>query len=201
MATEEGIPEAEVRRLQVAASLHDVGKLHIPSRILGAPRRLTTEEFDLMKNHPVWGEEIVRALGYSSQEGFDRWPIADVAPWVRHHHERVDGKGYPDGLVGDEIPVQSRMVFVADAFHVMTSNRPYQRSKTRIQALQELVENAGTQFCPRAVSMLTNRGRSDEAREIYDALAQRARKLADDNQPLDPADHPTGVRDLPSESA
>jgi HD-GYP domain-containing protein (c-di-GMP phosphodiesterase class II) len=185
MATEAGIPEEHVRKMQVAAALHDVGKLHVPSFVLGAPRRLTAEEFEVMKLHPVWGEEIVSSLGYSSQEGFERWPIADVATWIRHHHERVDGAGYPDGLAGDEIPLESRMLFVADAFHVMTSNRPYSASRTRSQAIRELIDCAGTQFCPRAVAMLTNREADATAERSFTELTTKARDfdMPSDNCP------------------
>jgi HD-GYP domain-containing protein (c-di-GMP phosphodiesterase class II) len=183
MATEAGLPEEQVRRLQVAAALHDVGKLRIPSSILSAPRRLTDAEFELMKQHSTFGATIAAGLGYSSQEGFERWPIADVAPWIRHHHERLDGTGYPDGLSGDAIPLESRMIFVADAFHVMTSNRPYQPSRTRSQALRELIDNAGTQFCPRAVAMLTTRGPRETADEALIQLREIARGMPEGVQP------------------
>lgn len=183
MGSDADLPESQVRKLQVAAELHDIGKLRIPATILSAPRRLTDEEFELMRLHPVYGAEIAEAMGYSSEEGFDRWPIADVAPWIRHHHERVDGTGYPDGLRGDEIPLESRMILVADAFHVMTSNRPYQRSRTRTEAMEELVRRAGTQFCPRVVAMITLRNSRADVDGVLEHLRSVARKLPAGNRP------------------
>lgn len=145
---EYGFDGATLRRLQIAAMLHDVGKLRIPDRILLAPRRLTEDEFEVIRCHSSWSANIARAIS-----GFD-----DVADWILHHHEHLDGSGYPDGLTGqDGIPWQSRLLLVADAFHVMTAWRPYREAMSRSEALAQLREHAGTQFCPVWVEALVSR--------------------------------------------
>src|SRR5207247_1439821 len=113
-----GVPPAEVVLMSRAGMLHDLGKLAIMDNILRKPRQLTEEEFELIRTHPVVGDKILKPLRFLSCE----------AKAVRHHHERYDGKGYPDGLKGDDIPLIARVVTVADAFDAMTSDRPY-RSK------------------------------------------------------------------------
>ncbi len=137
-----------LQRLQAAALLHDTGKFRIPDSILMAPRRLTLEEFEVMKSHSVWSSEI--AAGIS---GFDK----DIAVWIRHHHESWNGSGYPDGLAGEEIPWQSRLMLVADAFHVMTAYRPYKDARSRTEAIAELAVCAGKQFDPQFVDALMAR--------------------------------------------
>ena len=148
IARELGVGRGMLRRLQVASLLHDTGKLKIPDRILLAPRKLTQEEYDVMKQHSVWSSEIA-----SSISGFDK----DIAIWIRHHHESWDGSGYPDGLAGEAIPWQSRLMLVADAFHVMTAHRPYQDARSRSEAIAEIIANSGTQFDPRFVDAIMTR--------------------------------------------
>lgn len=149
MSREAGYDTFTTGRLELAALIHDVGKLRIPDSILLAERKLTEEEFTLIKHHSVWSANVAAA--------FDE--MEDIIPWVRHHHERWDGGGYPDGLKGEDIPWPSRMILVADAFHVMTTDRPYQRSRTRREALEILQANTYTQFCPTASSLLQSRGK------------------------------------------
>lgn len=147
MAREAGYGEQIAAQLELAALLHDAGKIRIPDSILLAERPLTPEEFRIIRKHPGWSAEL--ATGYGEADfSFD---------WILHHHEHFDGSGYPDGLRGDEIPWPSRMLLVADAFQVMTSDRPYQRSRTRREALRILAECTGTQFCPVAVALLDGR--------------------------------------------
>lgn len=147
MAAEQGYDPEQVRRLELAGLLHDVGKLHIPDRILNAERRITSEEFEIIKTHSRWSAHIVRML-----EGLEF-----LTEWVLHHHEHFDGGGYPYGLKGDEIPWASRQILAADAFHVMTSDRPYQSARTRGAAIEILRAEAGKQFDPAAVDLMLSR--------------------------------------------
>jgi putative nucleotidyltransferase with HDIG domain len=136
--------ESETAEVEHVALLHDVGKIAIPDAILRKARALTEHEQTLMRQHPVVGAEILA----STPE------LAHLAPAVRAEHERWDGGGYPDGLAGDAIPVASRIVFVCDAYHAMTSDRPYRRAMSADQAREEIARSAGTQFCPAAAAAL-----------------------------------------------
>ena len=141
MAIKLDLDERWVRLISYAALLHDLGKLAIPSTILNKPGRLSAEELQLVKQHPVIAAEIVRHI-----KGLE-----EVAEIVQHHHERWDGKGYPDGLSGEEIPLGARILCVADAFEAMTSNRPYRKAMSISEAVSELINNAGKQFDPNLV--------------------------------------------------
>jgi two-component system cell cycle response regulator len=127
-----------------AAELHDIGKLAIPDEILNKPGPLDSAEWEFMKQHPIIGQRILNAAP----------ALAPVATLVRASHERWDGGGYPDGLVGEDIPLGARIVAVCDAFDAMTSERCYQRARTRSDALAELTRHAGTQFDPAVVDAL-----------------------------------------------
>jgi diguanylate cyclase (GGDEF)-like protein len=135
-AVELGLPDLEVRRIQLAAELHDVGKAAIPEAILSKPSKLNEEEWQFMRRHTLIGERILRAAP----------SLSYTADLVRSSHERLDGTGYPDGLRGDEIPLGSRIIAVCDAFDAMTSRRPYRDALPRETALAELRRCAGTQF-------------------------------------------------------
>jgi HD-GYP domain-containing protein (c-di-GMP phosphodiesterase class II) len=154
MAREAGYDPPTVNLLELAALLHDLGKLGVPDSILLAERKLTEAEFAVVREHPRYSAHLVATLD-ASREDFN---LDAVLPWVLHHHERFDGAGYPAGLAADAIPWPARMIFVADAFHVITTDRPYQRSRTRRDALAILREQAGHQFCPHAVGLLEARG-------------------------------------------
>ena len=130
-----------MKRLELGALFHDIGKIGIPSEILRKAGPLTDEEYRVVKEHPVLGARILAPI--------DR--LADVRPIVRAAHERWDGTGYPDGVGGSEIPLESRIVFVCDAFHAMTSDRPYRGRLPHAEALRRLREGAGTQFDPTVV--------------------------------------------------
>src|SRR5262249_941047 len=132
------VDEIELTRL--AGSLHDLGKLAIPEEILRKPAALTDPERLVLERHPQIGFRMLESLGVD--------PIAD---WVLHHHERWDGHGYPDGLKGDEIPLGARIIFVADAFDAMTSDRLYRAALTFEEAVAEVERCAGTQFDPQVV--------------------------------------------------
>jgi HD-GYP domain-containing protein (c-di-GMP phosphodiesterase class II) len=131
-----GLEESELQNLEVAALLHDIGKVGIPDAILRKPGRLDAEEYALMKRHPEYGWAVLRML-----PGFER-PALDIL----HHHENFDGKGYPAGLKGSEIPVVSRIVSVIDAFDAMVSSRPYRVGLPHEEAVRRLIESSGTQF-------------------------------------------------------
>jgi diguanylate cyclase (GGDEF)-like protein len=137
-----GIPEQEVKRIHVAAQLHDVGKSALPETILGKPGPLDAEEWEFVRQHTVIGERIVLAAP----------SLAHAAPLVRSSHERIDGTGYPDGLTGDAIAVGARIIAVCDAFNAMIADRPYRDRLTAEQALAELRSCAGAQFDPAIVA-------------------------------------------------
>jgi HD-GYP domain-containing protein (c-di-GMP phosphodiesterase class II) len=134
----------DVSRVRMAALLHDIGKVGVPDAILNKPGPLDHGEWEIMRQHPVIGERILRAIP----------GMGSVARIVRHEHERWDGGGYPDGLTGPEIPVGARIILACDAYHAMTSNRPYRRAMAHKDAMAELSGNAGTQFDPNVVEVL-----------------------------------------------
>jgi HD-GYP domain-containing protein (c-di-GMP phosphodiesterase class II) len=136
-----GLPRDEVARIRTAATVHDVGKIHTPREVLNKPGRLSDEEFAAVKRHPGEGAEMVAALGDEA-----------LTAMVRHHHERLDGRGYPDGLSGDTIPLGARIIAVADTFDAITSTRPYRPGAAHKKALDILAKEAGTQLDPGAVA-------------------------------------------------
>jgi diguanylate cyclase (GGDEF)-like protein len=131
-----GLGERELKRLELSALLHDIGKIGIPSEILSKPGRLTAEERAIMETHPELGERIIAPI--------DR--LQEVGAIVRHCHERWDGRGYPDGLGTESIPLESRIIFVCDAYHAMTTDRPYRKRLSHPEAVRRLREGAGSQF-------------------------------------------------------
>jgi len=139
-----GKSEAEIEHVRAGALLHDIGKVGIPDAILNKPGPLTDEEREIMAEHTVIGERILRGI-----PGFG--PIAAI---VRHEHERWDGKGYPDGISGQEIPLGSRIILACDAYHAMTSDRPYRQRMSHEDAVEELARHAGTQFDPDVTAAL-----------------------------------------------
>ncbi len=146
IAVELGVQRDQLSRIQLAGLLHDVGKIGVPDSILQKPASLTTEEYEQMKAHSVLGEAIIKAAEMPTE-----------AHWVRHHHERLDGAGYPDGLAGTEIPLESRIIHVADAFEAMTSDRPYRSAPGHRYAIEELRRHSGTQFDADVVAALIRR--------------------------------------------
>jgi diguanylate cyclase (GGDEF)-like protein len=138
-----GLEGGSLKRLQLGALFHDIGKIGIPETILSKPGPLTPEEREIVETHPELGEKIIAPI--------DR--LEEVRPIVRHCHERFDGAGYPDRLVGDEIPIESRIILVCDAYHAMTTDRPYRERLPAEEALRRLHEAAGTQFDPRVVEV------------------------------------------------
>ena len=136
-----GLEESELENLEVAALLHDIGKVGIPDAILRKPDSLDADEYALMKKHSEYGWAVLRML-----PGFER-----AALDILHHHESFDGKGYPAGLKNTEIPVVSRIVCVIDAFDAMVSSRPYRKGLPYEEAVRRLNESSGTQFDPKVV--------------------------------------------------
>lgn len=141
-----GVDASRRQELEFAALLHDVGKIAIPKEILNKPASLTRSEFEVMKTHTIEGQFMLDRVG-----GL----LARVGEIVRSCHERWDGSGYPDGLAAEKIPLESRIVFAADAFNAMTTDRPYRPAMRVGEAVRELEEGAGTQFDPRVVVALT----------------------------------------------
>jgi HD-GYP domain-containing protein (c-di-GMP phosphodiesterase class II) len=140
------LPPDQRRAVRLGAILHDVGKIGISDAILLKPGPLTDEEWVIMKTHPEIGERMLKGIDF----------LAPALPVVRHHHERWDGDGYPDGIGGQDIPVGARIVAVCDAFDAMTSDRPYRKSLGKERACAELRRNSGSQFDPHCVDLLVD---------------------------------------------
>jgi diguanylate cyclase (GGDEF)-like protein/putative nucleotidyltransferase with HDIG domain len=138
------LSQAELDLLGHAALFHDIGKLAIPDAVLLKPSQLSTDEWGLMQRHAEEGARIIDRLGF----------LDDAVPAIRHHHERWDGAGYPDGLAGEEIPLGARIIHVADALDSMLTNRIYRSARPAADALEELRRGGGSQFCPRTVAAL-----------------------------------------------
>lgn len=141
LAREIGLPEEQVRKIELAALLHDIGRPAAGEAMLVSGRPLTAVEQTLIRMHPTVAVHVLK-------EAPD---LADVVPIIFHHHERFDGTGYLKGLAGDDIPLGARILAVADAFEAMTSHRPHRKARPPMEALAELKANAGTQFDPRLV--------------------------------------------------
>src|SRR5438094_10229475 len=139
-----GFRDEELEAIEIGALLHDIGKIGIPGHVLRKPGKLTADEWELIKRHPVISDYILSEL--------------DLHPFVRQcsrfSHERIDGAGYPDGLRGNAIPLPARIVLVADALDALTTNRPYRAARPMLGALAEIRAHTGTQFCPNVVAAL-----------------------------------------------
>ena len=145
VAEKMGFDKRSMLNLHYAALLHDVGKIGVPMYVLRKEDRLEKEELEVIRRHPGISAEILKSVSF----------LQRIVPVVRHHHENVDGTGYPDGLKGEEIPLESRILAVADAYDAMTSNRPYRDAITQERALTLIAERAGTQFDIDVVSIFT----------------------------------------------
>ncbi|MDD5015802.1 MAG: HD domain-containing protein, partial [Atribacterota bacterium] len=139
-----GLSEEEIDSLRYAAILHDIGKIGVRGIILNNPNGLSGEEYDEIKKHPLVGEGIIKPIEL----------LQPIRPLIRHHHEWYNGKGYPDGLFGENIPLGARILAVTDAYDAMESDRPYRKALTKETALQELKRGSGTQFDPKIVELL-----------------------------------------------
>lgn len=147
IAKEMGFSEVEIERIKTAAVLRDIGKIMVPPELLNKPGRLTQDEFDIIKKHPETGYQILKSVD----------EYAPFASDVLYHHERIDGKGYPEGLTGEEIPLVARIISVADAYEAMTATRPYQTARSKESAVEELLRCSGTQFDSEIVKVFVER--------------------------------------------
>jgi putative nucleotidyltransferase with HDIG domain len=139
-----GVDEAERKEIYSAALLHDIGKIGIRDEVLHKPGDLSEEEMETIRSHPIFGDAILAPLKF----------LGNVTGMVKHHHERWDGKGYPDGLAGQSIPLASRIVAVADTYDALTSNRPYRSRRTHDEAMEIIRDQIGQQFDPGVVDAL-----------------------------------------------
>jgi HD-GYP domain-containing protein (c-di-GMP phosphodiesterase class II) len=144
LAKAAGLNEYEQKVIEFSSMFHDLGKLGIPDTILLKPGRLTPQEESIMRLHPVKSAEIIQPL---TQVPFFKATL----PGIRHHHERMDGLGYPHGVSGDQIPLNARIILIADTFDAMTTTRPYRKGLDRDIAYKELKNFAGRQFDPQLV--------------------------------------------------
>jgi diguanylate cyclase (GGDEF)-like protein len=144
----------QMRALELGALLHDFGKMGVPEYILSKSERLTAEEHEVLRGHPALGAKMLAHVP----------GLGPAVPAVRHHHERFDGRGYPDGLSGEDIPLVARVVSVADAFDAMVRGRPYARGISQEDALEEIERNSGTQFDPEVVRAFLETMTSPDAR-------------------------------------
>jgi HD-GYP domain-containing protein (c-di-GMP phosphodiesterase class II) len=140
-----GLKPKQVLRLNIASYLHDVGKLNVPLDILQKPGKLTTEEWDIMKQHSTFGREILNETGIPL--------LIDAGIVVEQHHERFDGKGYPKGLKGEEILIEAAIISVVDSFDAMTTDRVYKKGKTKEEAYEEILRCRGTMYHPEIVDV------------------------------------------------
>jgi putative nucleotidyltransferase with HDIG domain len=167
IARQLGLSAADAARIRTAAALHDVGKIETPREVLNKPGRLSDEEFATIKRHPVDGARMVEALRDE-----------ELTAIVRHHHERLDGGGYPDGLVGGAIPLGARVIAVADTFDALTSNRPYRTGCRHKKALDILRTEAGTQLDPDVVAAFLSYYSGRRALPWWSAAAAAPGRLA-----------------------
>jgi HD-GYP domain-containing protein (c-di-GMP phosphodiesterase class II) len=143
IARKNGCSQEEIAKLNISANLHDIGKIGIPDNILLKPGQLTDVEYEIIKEHPVIGSNIIGHLGmWTDEQGI-----------IRHHHERFDGKGYPDNLKGEDIPFLARILSVADVYDALTTDRSYRQRMSGDDAAKIIKENSGSQFDPTIVDV------------------------------------------------
>jgi HD-GYP domain-containing protein (c-di-GMP phosphodiesterase class II) len=138
LAARFGLPQEQIHLLGYAAFLHDIGKIEIDRQVLNKVERLTDEEWKMIQHHPEWGSKIVKAMP----------KLRPIVPVILYHHENFDGSGYPNGLKGHAIPILARIIRVADSYDAMVSHRPYKKSLSMAEALDEIRTYSGTQFDP-----------------------------------------------------
>jgi putative nucleotidyltransferase with HDIG domain len=173
LAQQAKLGDHDVERIYMAGLLHDVGKIGVPEAVLQKTGKLTVEEFEQMKKHPEIGARILS----------DIKQIKDIIPGVLHHHERYDGKGYPAGLAGEDIPLMGRIICLADCFDAMTSNRTYRKALPLEVALTEIRRCSGTQFDPRLAEAFLQI-EAEQFRELIRNHQEQTKMLAEMQQSL-----------------
>ena len=163
LAKEMRLSEMELQSLQYASLLHDAGKIDIPDEILTKTSKLTSKEYDLIKNHPVLGARIVKNVEI----------LKPIVPIILYHHEKYDGTGYPSGLKKGQIPIGARIMAVADAFEAMISGRPYRGLVSKAEAINEIKQNSGTQFDPKVVEALIGLSRQRKFKKYLRLARER----------------------------
>ncbi|HXG35631.1 MAG TPA: HD domain-containing phosphohydrolase [Dehalococcoidia bacterium] len=175
LAWQMGLRKEQVRQIEKAAILHDVGKIGVVSTLMGKPGPLDSGEWEEMKRHPELGRQVLEQIPY----------LHDAADIIHAHHERYDGRGYPSGIKGEQIPLGARIYAVAAAYNAMTSHRPYRKPLPHHQAVEEIVRNAGTQFDPEVVKafqeaerkgLLQKVDEQDEVDLFFSSLSSRTRQ-------------------------
>ncbi len=168
------IPKPEINLIHYSAHLHDIGKIGISDEVLNKSGKLTNEEIAQIQSHSAIGSMILN----KNPE------FKGIAKVVRHHHERWDGSGYPDGLSREDIPIESRIIGLVDAFDAMTSDRPYRKRKSHEWAMKEIKDHSGSQFCPKCVeSFLTLRSKLklNQFQSSQKATTQHQENFSHDN--------------------
>jgi len=191
---EMGIYEEFVEVVRISAQLHDVGKIGIEDRILKKPGALTAEEFEIMKTHTTKGANILRGVAQ----------LKDMIPGIELHHESLDGRGYPHGLKGEEIPLLPRIIAVADTFDALTTTRPYQRAHEPKEALRIIHSLSGKRLDPTAVAALTaiyERGEIQVVQPVPVAPAVPTAPALNAESPSPPVSQPLSAAGDPHETA
>jgi HD-GYP domain-containing protein (c-di-GMP phosphodiesterase class II) len=173
IAKELKLPERLIRNIEFAALIHDIGKIGIKDSVLTKPARLSDSEYEQIKKHPFIGEQIIAPIEF----------LTNIAPLVLYHHEHYDGRGYLEGLRGEEIPLGARILMVADSYEAMISERPYSKSMSENDAIEELQDKAGKQFDPKIVNAfltVLKRKKHKEFEDIYGAQKSENDNESDD---------------------
>jgi putative nucleotidyltransferase with HDIG domain len=157
LAEELGWTEAELGDLRMGGILHDIGKIGVPDSILNKPGPLTAEEIEIMKSHPEKGARMIDSIPF----------LSPALPYIKYHHERHDGTGYPYGLKGEEIPLPGRLLAVVDTIDAVTSDRPYRKGRTLEEAIEEIKKNSGTQFHPEIVEACVTAFRKGKLHSLF----------------------------------
>ncbi len=181
LAKAAGIDEIERKKIELGSKIHDIGKIGIPDAVLLKPTRLTEEEFRIIKSHSERGVLLLKPA--------ERY-LGEVFPIIKHHHERWDGRGYPDGLAGHEIPLWARIVALADAYEAMTAGRPYQKAKTPEEAMQEILDLAGIQFDPKLARLFHEIWKTDPIWKDREVFLQATASSLPFLEPSAPGDSP-----------